>query len=233
LASDPRYRSPNYAKTRDMVPILLNAQKHAMLHPIVNLLNVRYFISRTALTWPLKVIVHDRDYWVSENADALSRAFVPETVKQVDERVMIDQMDRIDFDARKTAYVMEDLGLPAECRGDVNLRDISPMEVELQVEMATDGLVVVSDMWDADWKGTIDGVPVPIIRTNTALRGIRTSSGKHVVRMEYRPAIVLTAFLGSLSAVFVIALWVIWLIVSSHSRWLVKGAKTGDQVDQP
>jgi hypothetical protein len=50
-----------------------------------------------------------------------------------------------------------------------------------------DSLFVVADQYYAGWEATVDGKPVSIVRTNLINRGVWVPSGKHIVRMEYRP----------------------------------------------
>ncbi len=221
LASDPQYRSPSYAKTQNLVPALISGKEGeapAQLHPIVHLLNVRYFIGRYELPLTLPVRVQADDYWVYENLDALPRAFVPRRVERLSGKHVLDRMASSDFDPRDLAFVDQVPGLPGNCRGDVRLFDLSPTALKLEADMETDGLVVVSDMWDADWKATVDGNPVEILRTDSALRGLRTPAGKHTILMHYRPAAVRRGFLASLCAGSALAAWGVGLVVWNRSR---------------
>ena len=61
-----------------------------------------------------------------------------------------------------------------------------------RVEMATEAgqstILVLGDKWDPDWKAWVDGVPTRILKANFLMRGVELPTGKHVVRMEYRPS---------------------------------------------
>jgi hypothetical protein len=61
-----------------------------------------------------------------------------------------------------------------------------------RVEMATEAgqstILVLGDKWDPDWKAWVDGVPARILKANFLMRGVELATGKHVVRMEYRPS---------------------------------------------
>jgi hypothetical protein len=49
------------------------------------------------------------------------------------------------------------------------------------------GLLVVNDSWFEGWRAQVDGAPAPILRVNGLVRGVWLGSGRHVVRMSYRP----------------------------------------------
>ena len=217
IASDPRFQSPKYAITRNMVPAAYEIQNKTAVHPIVNLLNIRYFISRSPQQWSFPVVVQDADYWITENKGALQRAFIPLSVERVSEEDVVSRMDQIDFDPSRLAFVTDNLDLPLECRGEVAIQDLSPTDLELQVDLETDCLVVVSDMWDADWKATVDNTSAEIVRTNSALRGIRVTSGKHTIRMRYQPASVQLGIFASIFALSVVIAWTLrMLLQKSH-----------------
>lgn len=228
-AADSEHQSPSYAKTLEMVPGLLPEGKSVRIHPIANLLNVRYFITRSAVPLPLPIAAHEDDYWVFGNTQALPRAYVPRQTQTVPASAVLDQLSRGDFDPRQVAYVTQELNLPTDCRGSVVLIDRSPIEIKIQAEMETDGLIVVSDMWDADWYATIDGQPTSILKVDSALRGIVASAGKHQILMNYRSAAVQKGLLWSFSALVV---WLIWVAGLTVIRWL-KNAPSNPVTAEP
>lgn len=211
LASDPRFRSVDYAKSRDMVPALLTIGNRTMFHPIVNLLGIRYFISHahSGISWPLPVLIQDGDYSISENTNALPRAFVPKSVRRLREDEIVDMMDRIDFDPSEVAFVTENLDLPEICRGNVTLRETSSVELELTADMETDGLIVLSDMWDSDWMAHLDGRLTRVIRSDTTLRGVRVPAGTHTIQMSYQPASVRLGFQLCVLSLLIVGCWAI------------------------
>ena len=54
--------------------------------------------------------------------------------------------------------------------------------------MDTPGLVVLTDMWDKGWHATMNGEPVPILRTDHALRGVVVPEGTAILKFTYAPA---------------------------------------------
>jgi hypothetical protein len=130
-------------------------------------------------------------YAVFENPHALPRAFVTyrsRVAPATDE--LLPLLAAPDFDPLQESYVE---GTPlmsdsANLRGHPAriLRDGETL-VEIEVELAAPGLVVLADSFFPGWEATIDGEPATILATNHLFRGVPTPAGRHVVRFEYRP----------------------------------------------
>jgi uncharacterized membrane protein YfhO len=60
--------------------------------------------------------------------------------------------------------------------------------VEFEVETASRGLLVASEVFYPGWQAFVNGSPTPIYRVNGFLRGVIVPEGKSIVRFEYRPA---------------------------------------------
>jgi uncharacterized membrane protein YfhO len=58
--------------------------------------------------------------------------------------------------------------------------------VVVQVEAASDGLLVLSETWYPGWTATIDGRPTKVLRANHTLRAVPLTAGSHEVRFEFR-----------------------------------------------
>jgi hypothetical protein len=63
----------------------------------------------------------------------------------------------------------------------------SPQRAELDVTMASPGLVVLADIYYPGWEVTIDGTPAPIYRVNRVMRGAAVSAGHHRLVYTYAP----------------------------------------------
>lgn len=211
--SDPRFEQP-HAATQMAVPVLFEHDGKPRLHPIVGLLNVRYVVLRTRPPAQLPTIIHADDYWVIENADSLPRAFVPGSVQRVaSDTESLERMAQTAFDPRLIAYMTDESpGLPAEIRGSVSVQHETPGSVSLEADMATDGMVVLTDLWDTGWQADLNGNPVPIERVDVAFRGVRVPAGKHSIRMTYAPASLHSGISACLFAVLVLFLQVVGTI---------------------
>src|SRR5262249_36906119 len=152
----------SYARTLAAVPAAQVAAKTFKLNPVANLLNVRYVVFRDPPRGDLTPFLHQNDYWIMENRDALPRAFVPlsaQLVKNDDE--VAAQLSKSDFDPRTTVLVTDDLQLPRTMRGKASVHYETPTRTRLEVDMETDGLVLLSDSWDSGWRAQLDGTPCP------------------------------------------------------------------------
>lgn len=212
LACNPRVESPSYAVTSGAVPLLRRVDNRIRLHPVADLLNVRYLVLRKSPGDDLKVVAHHDDYWVGENPEALPRAFVPRSLRFVeDDAGALRIMASPEFDPRGVALIPERLNVPENMLGTATIRYETPMLVHLDASMETDGLVVVSDLWDGGWRAEIDGSACPIYRVDTALRGMRVLTGSHAINMIYDPLSVRVGFRIAGTTGAILVLWMAWL----------------------
>jgi hypothetical protein len=190
LAADPESRSPQYATTQWLTPWVGIASPSAVrLHPVLDMLNVRYVIFRGEPSGGLIPEFSSPDYWVMKNSRALPRVFVPERVEVVgDKEERLAKLAAEDFNPRQVAYVEEPVELPAKCRGTAEIAEEIPTRVEVSFDMQTPGLVVLADRWDAGWRAYRDGKAVPILQTNHAVRGVVAAAGKGTIEFCYEPA---------------------------------------------
>jgi hypothetical protein len=211
----------SYARTLMAVPAG-NVVDHVLkLHPVADLLNVRYLIFREAPRGDLPILLHQDDYWIMENRSAIPRAYVPHAarlVKSDDEAV--SRMTGLEFDPRETVLMTDDLGLPQTMRGTASVRYETPTRTHLDIDMQTAGLVLLSDRWDPGWRAELDGALCPIYRVDLALRGFRVPAGKHSIVCTYDPASLRKGFAISAAGCAVLLLWSIWQVLSRRrARW--------------
>ena len=127
---------------------------------------------------------------VYENDQALPRSFiVHDVVVETEAQRALDQLGALDL--RTVALVEENIdfhgpdpdGNRSVDRTQINL--YSAHRVEVLTESDRDGLLVITDQFDPNWKATIDAVPTEIFRTNYLYRGVVVPSGKHQVVFVY------------------------------------------------
>jgi hypothetical protein len=67
----------------------------------------------------------------------------------------------------------------------------SPLEVELDVRLASAGLVVLGDLFYPGWELTVETAGerrrLPIVRANRVMRGAFLPAGEHRLVFAYRP----------------------------------------------
>jgi len=199
-----------YARTLAAVPAGGVIDHTLKLHPVANLLNVRYLIFRDPPRSDLPILLHEDDYWIMENRDALPRAYVPLSARVADDDEALAQMAKLDFDPRQTVYVTDDVHVPPNMRGTASVHYEAPTHVRLDVDMQTDGLVLLSDLWDPGWHAMLDGEACPIYRADVALRAFRVPAGKHTLICTYGPASVRTGLLVGAAGLALFFIWAAW-----------------------
>jgi uncharacterized membrane protein YfhO len=103
-----------------------------------------------------------------------------------------DRLARIateDFDPSRTALVERAVNVEAaaDAPDRVELRQPRPDQLEIELLASSAGLLVVADTFHKEFRATLDGQPVEILRVNHAFRGIRIPEGAHLVEMRYVP----------------------------------------------
>jgi hypothetical protein len=84
--------------------------------------------------------------------------------------------------------------LPALAEPAVNQREEAtivrdePERVEVAVELAAPGFLVLGDTWYPGWIAEVDGVTEPILRADYGFRAVSLAPGKHLVTFRYAPA---------------------------------------------
>jgi hypothetical protein len=212
LAID-KERTPflSYARTQAALPAARRTNRGLKFHPVTDLLNVRYLIFRESPLAELPVISHEDDYWIVENRQALPRAYVPQSVQVVkDDNQALAQMARFNFDPHQIAFVTDNLSLPGAMRGTASVHPETATRTQVEVEMQTAGLVLLSDLWDAGWRAELDGAACPIHRVDVALRGFEVPAGKHRIVCIYDPQSVRTGFRAAAAGGLILLCWAIW-----------------------
>ncbi len=190
LASDPRSTELSYASSQWQAPQLgLNARGDLLLSPVLDMLEVRYLIFRGTPPPDAHTAFRGLDYWVAPNPSVLPRPFIPRRVETVaNDTDCLRKLASPAFDPREVAYVESPVNLPADCQGAAGLVCDLPNRVTINLSMKTAGLIVLADLWDKGWKARVDGRPVPILRTNHAVRGVIVPPGASTLEFRYWPA---------------------------------------------
>lgn len=124
------------------------------------------------------------------NPRAFPRAWtVHQVVVAPNDRNGADIVNQPPFDPRTTVLTVRTRPRLDTCGGADNVRwiDEQPSSVRVAVEMACQGMLVVSDNWYPGWHADIDGKSAEIWQANTAVRGVVVGPGRHIVTMRYRP----------------------------------------------
>jgi hypothetical protein len=188
-AEEPGSINPPYAATQYFRPRLVeNADGRTLLPPILNLLNTRFLIFRRPPPPIGPILFQEADYWVVENPNAMPRVFVPSRVEVASDMQALAAMEQWNFDPEAVGYLqLEEAHVFENSRGAGSVIREQPCEIEISATMETPGVLVLSDSWHPGWSATVNGQPQPILRCNTAVRGVALPAGTHRVVMRFRP----------------------------------------------
>lgn len=227
--SDP---STQYATTLFLIPqggIL--PPDTIRLAPVLDMLGVRYFIFRGVPPPVIHPPFEGNDYWALINSNALSRVFIPGTVKTIaNDRAELAALASPKFNPRDVAFVETQIELPASCRGTAQIAKEIPTHITVSVNMQTPGLVVLADNWDKGWHAYYNGKLVPILRANYAIRGVVVPAGDATLEFIYKPAsLILGLWLAGFAAI-VLLCWFIVIWIQSRNAAVIP-IKSNLQID--
>src|SRR6185503_16437566 len=63
----------------------------------------------------------------------------------------------------------------------------TPSHSIIQAELATPGLLIISDIYYPGWNVYVDGAPQPLYAANLMMRGVYLPAGIHQVEFVYEP----------------------------------------------
>ncbi|MBN1956136.1 MAG: YfhO family protein [Anaerolineae bacterium] len=138
-------------------------------------------------------LAHSGDVKVYENLDVLARAFVVHRARAVEgEAAALAWMQRPDFDPAAEVVVegRDALALDVAGAESVRIVDYRPERVEIAVELAAPGYLVLSDAAYPGWRAWVDGVEAPLLSADLLFRALYLDPGPHQVVMVFQPAAV-------------------------------------------
>jgi hypothetical protein len=69
--------------------------------------------------------------------------------------------------------------------GSVKILSYRPERVELQAQVTTPSVLVLTDSYDPGWSARVDGTKADVLPTNYAVRGLSLTAGTHSILYEY------------------------------------------------
>ena len=115
---------------------------------------------------------------------------------------------------------------PCLCRGTAKSHNEIPTRIMVSAQMETPGLVVLADNWDQGWRAYWNGRPVPVLRTNYAIRGVVVPAGDGTLEFVYRPASLILGLWLAGCAVLVLAGWLVAFrirLIKQNPNYLSRG----------
>lgn len=120
-----------------------------------------------------------------------------------------------DFDPQSVVVIDRPVSLaPTNAvPGKVEFVSYAPRKVRLQVTSPTPAILLLNDRWHENWRATVDGASVDIMKANFLMRGVVLEAGNHTV--EFRFELDLKPFWISCSSIVVALVLGCWLILGS------------------
>ncbi len=143
----------------------------------------------------LQLVARSKDAFIYENPRALPRViFATDWLRADFERLEKDGRWPI-FDPMRTVLLRNppprpaaSLSMPvALTKAAVTLESYRNTEIEVDVDTAKAGYLVLNDIWHPWWFGFVDDKPADVLQANVLFRAIQVPAGKHTVRFEFRP----------------------------------------------
>ncbi len=207
---------------------------------LLDALNVKYLVTHQALPQPpgygLPVHFADQpffvfyrgmtegDLYIYENEAPRKRAFWADAIIHTstrDEAIAAVQSTNLGSTA-----VIEWAGNPNSAVDSGSGGEVDVLESRggfLSLDVRTEGrrYLVISEIWHPGWSASLDGVPVPLHRTNIALMGAWVPNGPHRLELEFHPLYWTTSLWISGGGVLSFALLAIFCLIdaSRRKRW--------------
>ncbi|MCL5958445.1 MAG: oligosaccharide flippase family protein [Chloroflexi bacterium] len=178
--------------------------------PLLDLMNVKYVLSKQEVRAGGFKLVHDGDVRVYENTRVMPRAFLVDRVIAAQSREQaLSELRSPAFDPR-SQVVLEKWPSGRQLAGGPGelpvptIRAYKANAVTLEVSSPRTALLVLSDSFFTGWEARVDGQEVDIYRADGAFRAIEVPSGAHVVEFKYSPVSFKIGLLGSFTGLAVV-----------------------------
>jgi hypothetical protein len=159
-------------------------------------------------------IYSDTDAAVYAVSDPLPRAYVAKDIRSAStpEQARTTVLADLSWVLDRGAIVEDGKFLGAGSDGSIVVRRYDAEVVELEADLSRPGLVVLEDQYDPFWRASVDGVQVPIVRTNYVFRGVPTEAGRHTIRFSYHPSLIYAgAAVSLLTLLVLLTASILWL----------------------
>jgi hypothetical protein len=197
--------------------------------PLLDLLNIRYVVTPAAtspnrsymqdLKDNLQTVYEDDQVEVLENREALPRAWIVHSARQVAPEEALKMLNSGEVDPRQVALLEReppDLSLPEDPSSDhASVASYEAGRIELSTATGAPGLLVLSEVYYPAWKAYVDGEPAPLYRADHLLRAVPVPAGEHVVDLRYESRSLRIGMAISLLAYAVL----VGMVVIRARRW--------------
>lgn len=168
---------------------------------------------------------------VFANVDTLPRVSIVHQAEAVpDQEASLTRVYDEDFDPRRTVVLEIDPGLMASIEslqpddevgfidGSAQIVEYGFHDITVTANLSQDGYLVLTDAYDPDWRASIDGQPVPLLRANDVFRAVAVPAGEHTITFHYEPRAVRVGLYVTLAGLALLIGLVIAALVLSVRR---------------
>jgi hypothetical protein len=173
--------------------------------PLLDLLNVRYIIvpldiagdsggQRVVVPYPPSYVEVWRNDTVAvlENRNVLPHAWIVHQGVELGATDALQQLNSGNIDPRTTAsFETTPPAMSAPSSGaseSVTVTEYEADHVTLTATAESDGVLVLSDVYDPDWVVRVDGKRSELYVVDGVLRGVALPAGEHTITFSYEPA---------------------------------------------
>jgi hypothetical protein len=126
------------------------------------------------------------------------------------------------FDPEARIVLEENPALPRPSNptagGAASFRSLGPQASQIDVQSGGPAIVLVRDVWQPNWRATVDGKPASLLRANYLLQGIPVGPGHHRILLRYDDPTIGFGLLGSTLSLATIFLTAAGLRISRARR---------------
>jgi hypothetical protein len=177
---------------------------------LLNMLNARYFVSGAPLPEhpSLRQLWSGVDYqgqprFVYENADAMPRAYFVDGYQVAAGRESLALLASGSLDLRRTAILEKRPAFDpvGGAGGEVAIASYGFNRVALKAKNEAPSLLVLADVYYPDWKATVDGRPVEVLRANHIVRALALPAGEHDIEFAYDTSLIVRSLIVSATTI--------------------------------
>jgi hypothetical protein len=150
----------------------------------VETMDFQVFRNRSA--YPRAWVVHDGRFFAADlragraERDAALRLMLDPGSPEPRQTAWLEPESR----SRMAGFLPGTLPLPSEAP---TIARYEPQRVEIDVVLASPGLLILADTYDPGWKLAVDGAAAPILRANRMMRAAALGAGRHHLVFRYEP----------------------------------------------
>lgn len=210
------YTAVKIGAFQDFINEALNDADGLPRTTMLAMLNVKFMSIPQQVQLPGFHLVHkDKNGVVLALNDVLPKAwFVLETQAVQTAKDALEAIKSDSFNPATTAIVeglKKNYATHPESQQEVHVTRYEPRFIEIHTKHEEDAFLVLSEVfYPKGWKAELDGIEIPIYKTNFILRGFEIPSGEHTLKLSFNPA---SHELGkTISWAGTIGIWLIFVI---------------------